>query len=80
MGTMGERLKQARRQTGLRQEDLAAVAGVGIATVRRIEQGTMEPRLSTARRIADALGIRAEWLLFGVGAMAKERNDDGGNP
>jgi transcriptional regulator with XRE-family HTH domain len=80
MTTTGERLKQARRHTGWRQTDLAQAANVGIATVRRIEQETMDPRLSTARRIADALGIRVEWLLFGVGVMTDKHNDEGGSP
>jgi transcriptional regulator with XRE-family HTH domain len=63
--TMGERLRRSRRQKGWHQADLADAAGVGIATIRRIEQETMDPRLSTVRRIAMALGIPAEWLLCG---------------
>ena len=70
MRAMGERLKHGRRRARLRQADLAAAAGVGIATIRRIEQGTMESRLPTARRAAQALGVLADWLVFGVGPMA----------
>ena len=77
MVAMSERLKQARRYRGLRQEDLARTATVGIATIRRIEQKTMEPRLSTIQRIADALGIRVEWLLFGLGSTSDEHDQEG---
>jgi transcriptional regulator with XRE-family HTH domain len=75
--TISQRLKQARRRLGWRQTDLAQAAKVGIATIRRIEQEAMEPRLATARRIADALGIRVEWLVFGSGAITDERSEDG---
>ena len=73
MRTMGERLKLGRKRATLRQADLATNAGVGIATIRRIEQGTMEPRLATARKLAAALGVRAEWLVFGEEPMVDER-------
>ena len=36
---MGERLTQVRKQQGFSQEALAEAAGVGVATVRRIEDG-----------------------------------------
>ena len=73
MGGMGERLMRARRRAKLRQADLAADAGVGIATIRRLEQGAGEPRLATARKLAAALGVRAEWLVFGEEPMVDER-------
>ena len=71
MQTMGDRLKHGRRRAKLRQADLARAAEVGIATIRRIEQGEVEPRLATARRLADALGIRVEWLVFGDGPVVE---------
>ena len=36
---MGQRLTQIRKQQGFSQEALAAAAGIGVATVRRIEDG-----------------------------------------
>ena len=36
---LGERLARVRKQQGLSQEQLAATAGVGVATLRRIEDG-----------------------------------------
>ena len=36
---LGERLAHIRKQQGFSQTDLAAAAGVGVATLRRIEDG-----------------------------------------
>ncbi len=66
---MGERLKWSRRRYGWTQRDLARVTGVGLATIRRIEQHEFEPRLETVRRLADTLHVRAGWLAFGEEPM-----------
>lgn len=64
---MGERLKWSRGRLGWTQRDLAASASVGLATVRRIEQQAMEPRMATTRRLATVLGVPESWLAYGVG-------------
>ena len=68
----GDRLRQARAARGWTQDRLAAEAGVGIATVRRAENGYFEPRQDTARRLAAALGVRLAWLTVGDGPMEIE--------
>jgi transcriptional regulator with XRE-family HTH domain len=67
MDSIGERLEHARRRRSLTQEELARAAGVQVVTVSRIENNRQksEPRLSTIRKLAEALGVEAEWLLFG---------------
>jgi transcriptional regulator with XRE-family HTH domain len=75
---MGERLKLARKRAALGQADLATAAGVGIATIRRIEQGHVEPRMATTRRIAEVLSVRAEWLVFGTDPMAEDDEGERG--
>lgn len=72
METMGERLKFCRRAFGWTQEDLAREAGVGIATIRRIEQRAFEPRMETARRLAATLVVRDGWLAFGEEPMLSQ--------
>jgi HTH-type transcriptional regulator, cell division transcriptional repressor len=62
---MSKRLREARRTAGLTQRELAKRAGVGLATIRRIEQTGMEPRLGTVRRMAATLGVRVAWLIEG---------------
>ncbi len=37
---LGRRLKQVRKQRGLNQQELAEAAGMGVATLRRIEDGS----------------------------------------
>jgi DNA-binding XRE family transcriptional regulator len=68
---IGLRLKQARSRAEVRQVDLARQTGVGLRTIRQIEQTDFEPRLTTARKLATALDVRIEWLVFGVGPMTE---------
>ena len=72
---IGQRLKAARARTAMRQVDLAHQTGVGLRTIRQIEQTDFEPRLATARKLATALDVRVEWLVFGIEPMTngKER-------
>ena len=65
MWTVGDRLKQARRRARLTQTGLASASGVGLATIRRVEQTGATPRVATAWKLADALGVDPKWLVFG---------------
>ena len=59
-----DNLKNARRRSALTQGELAERSGVGITTITRIESGHIpEPRVSTLRKLADALGIEPRDLL-----------------
>jgi transcriptional regulator with XRE-family HTH domain len=59
-----ERLKEERRRAALTQGELAEKAGVGVNTIVRIETGEIkEPRVSTLRKLARALGLEARDLL-----------------
>jgi len=60
---LGERLRHARIERSVSQEDLAARAGLGPGTVARIEGGHQSPRVSTLVRLADVLEI-AVWKLI----------------
>ena len=51
-------LRERRESAGITQERLAALAGVGIATVRKIETGVVvEPGYFTVMALMAALGI-----------------------
>jgi transcriptional regulator with XRE-family HTH domain len=63
---IGQRLKVARARNGITQIELARQTGVGLRTIRQLEQTDFEPRLATARKLANALGVRVEWLVFGI--------------
>jgi transcriptional regulator with XRE-family HTH domain len=50
-------VKEIRRRKGWSQKDLAEESGVGQDTISGIESGRHEPRPSTLRKLADALGV-----------------------
>ncbi len=79
MTGIGGRLRSARTRNGLTQVDLAKATRVGLATIRRIEQANFEPRLATARKLAEAVDIRVEWLIFGLEMPADEKDERHGN-
>lgn len=66
------RLRQARERALLTQEQLAQRAGVAKSTVNRIEQGLQEARISTVRRLAEALGVTAAELTADERPAPKE--------
>lgn len=64
MTTFGERLRTARKQARLNQEQLAAKAGLSQTTISDIERGRNEGSRDVVA-LARALGVGAEWLLTG---------------
>lgn len=61
-----ERLKELRKLRALSQEELAMAAGIGRATLSRIERGETGAHGRTLRRLAEALGVGVEELAGGV--------------
>lgn len=53
---LGERLARVRKQQGFSQSDLAGDAGIGVATLRRIEGG-QDSQLDTWMKLLKALGM-----------------------
>jgi transcriptional regulator with XRE-family HTH domain len=62
--TFAERLIQLRKQHGLTQQALADRAEIHVTLLRRYEAGKTQPNIDTLRRIALALTISADLLLF----------------
>ena len=60
---IGNKLKEARTQELLTQQDLAEKSGVGVNTIIRIERNQVEPHFRTIRKLAEALGIDPKTLL-----------------
>lgn len=65
----GERLKFVRSVTGLSQAGLAKQAGSSRSMISSYEAGLRLPRGATLLRLAKALGVSAQWLMEGEGAM-----------
>jgi transcriptional regulator with XRE-family HTH domain len=57
------RLRELRERALLTQADLAAKSGVSEVTINRVERGRHEPRISTARKLAEALGAKPAELM-----------------
>lgn len=60
---LGYKIKFERGKQKISQLELALKTGLTTRTVSRIECGTIDPKLSTLTRIADALGIKITDLL-----------------
>ena len=57
------KIKQLRKKRGMTQEALARTAGVSLPYIGRLETGRHDPRLSTLRKLAKALGVPLTALL-----------------
>lgn len=69
MATIGERIVNLRKRRGMSQAELAAVSGVSVSLVRKLEQGARsDVRLETARKLAAALGVPTTVLIVDRGA------------
>jgi transcriptional regulator with XRE-family HTH domain len=60
---VGDRLKWLRTLNALTQAELAEKAGLTTAAVARIERDEAEPRPTTLRKLAEALGVQPRELI-----------------
>ena len=60
---LGENLRKLRLKKNFSQGDLAKKLGVDRAYISNIENGRMNPTLSTLEKISKALGISSSELL-----------------
>lgn len=60
---LGQNLRKWRTKKNMTQGDLASVLNVDRAYISNIENGRMNPTLSTLEKIANALGISSSELL-----------------
>lgn len=67
MDTIGKRVEAARDRRLLTQEQLARESSVPVVTISRIENDRFQerPRIATLRKLADALAVPLEWIVFG---------------
>jgi len=59
---MNGNLKRLREQRVLSLTDLARISGVNRITINRVENGKQKPMPRTIRKLAEALGVKAEEL------------------
>ncbi len=62
--TIGDRLRDARKQRGLTQRDLAQLSGLSLSLIRKLEQDERNDiRIETARTLAASLGVPTTALI-----------------
>ena len=61
----GQRLRQLRVDQALTLRALADRSGVSYDTINKLELGQRPARLSTIRKLADALGVEPKELMKG---------------
>ena len=62
---VGDNLKRLRVLNALTQAELAQKAGLTPAAVARIERNEAEPRMTTLRKLAEALGVEPHEMVRG---------------
>jgi transcriptional regulator with XRE-family HTH domain len=63
---LAERLKAQRHRRGLTMATIAKAVGINSPQAyAHYERGTYKPRPDTVVRLAEALGVRPEWLVRG---------------
>ena len=60
----GKNLSRFRKEKGLTQEDLVKRSGVAISQIRRYEADKSSPTLDVVTRLAKALGVSIDELVF----------------
>ncbi len=63
---IGQRIRQARKARGWSQGVLAKKCGISVSFMGHIERGTRIMSMDTFAAICEALGARADELLWGV--------------
>jgi HTH-type transcriptional regulator/antitoxin HipB len=74
LGDLGLAAAERRRQIGLTQRDLAALAGVSERSVQSLEAGKLSLRADVLTKILEALGL----ALVAVPTSKARRLEDGG--
>lgn len=71
--SIGKRLVEVRKATGLNQTDFAVQFGVSRGTYKNYERGAVDPPISLVAKICEKYGANANWLLLG---KSKPSEDD----
>lgn len=64
------RIKSQRLVHGLTQESLAKKLGINRVSISQWERGDTSPKGNNLVRLAEILGVKPEWLLFGEDAVS----------
>jgi transcriptional regulator with XRE-family HTH domain len=62
--SLGNRIRQLRKQKGLNQDQVAEAAGIDPKSLSRIECGVFNPSIDTLQGLATALGAEMQDFFF----------------
>lgn len=77
---MGARIRRARTDAKLTQQDLASAVGVRTATIGDYEKGRINASTKVIRAIADQTGVPAGWIMGDEPRVVMDSDDDGDHP
>lgn len=78
MTTLGTRLRQARTEARLTQEQAAVIAGVSKQAISHIENDrTKNPEAATLEPLSRRLGVSLNWLMTGKGSPRPDSGNSG---
>ena len=66
MSSLGGRIKDLRKQKSMSQGELADKVGISYAQIGRYETKGAQPPAETLKKIADALGVSPDFLIYGT--------------
>lgn len=74
--TIGERIKEVRKSSGLTLEKFGAKIKIRAASVSLIENGKNKPTDRTIDLICREFGVSENWLRTGEGSMTEDKSRD----
>ena len=72
---IGKRIKEARENLGLTQNELGALIGITGSAVTNYEKETSHPKEAVMYKLIEALGVDANYLFQDVVNIPKKKND-----
>ena len=63
MSTFGDRLKELRQKSNIKQTAIAEMLGVLPRAVRFYESGEREPNIESIKKLADFFNVSTDYLL-----------------
>ena len=76
MDTIGSRLRHARKNKGLTQDELGGLIGASRGVIFNLEKNLTAPRAIVIKAICHALNLNIDWLTRGKGDMENPDKDN----
>lgn len=74
---IGDRIKSLRKESGLKQQEMAEYLGIGRSNYSRIETGDVLPTLKILLKLIDVFNISINWLLTGASSRFSDLGEYG---